>query len=219
MLNGGLCRRVVPGVCTLVLTGLVYASPVRADPIRVTAGLVSAFVISEPSGADLLGDGLRLGADGIGSAAQPSRVGELASLDGDFHFQPTVNLLNVTVDGVPYRATLGGTLTFTTVPFVAPAPVDGLGNFTTPFTMSGHVTGFSGIGTDARELFSVDLSGSGTASARGVRFIDEVGVYLSRDTVVSYTFTNDVAATPEPASLLLLGSGVAGLFLRSRKHT
>jgi len=64
-------------------------------------------------------------------------------------------------------------------------------------------------------LFDIALDGSGTASGneafRG-------GIYLPQTAVITYNFA-DTAATPEPASMILLGTGVAGLMVRCRKRT
>ena len=77
----------------------------------------------------------------------------------------------------------------------------------TPFTFSGT---FRLTAEDGTFLFEDVLFGSGTAFWRfppGVANVSEV----------RYEFS-DAAATPEPATLLLLGSGIAGVMLRRRRQ-
>lgn len=78
-----------------------------------------------------------------------------------------------------------------------------------PFTFSGELLGYPG-GSDAAggaPLFYTQLTGSGFARAH---FTDLGGGQFSADDI-TYEFSAPAAATPEPGSLLLLGSGLAGL--------
>lgn len=209
-------RNVWTALCVVAMSSGV-TSPVFADPIRITAGHTSVRGLASPGDAVLVGDGLQLIGLGTASASAPTQPGEIGTLDGQFSYQPNVNLFDVMVNGQSYRATLSGLLTFTTEPFVTPAAVDNRGLFNTTFTMSGRIVGFSGIGNDAQELFSIDVFGTGTASANA-RFVDN-RLYLPSGTDVFYSFTaGDVSPTPEPASLLLLATGAVGLVARSRRR-
>jgi hypothetical protein len=63
-------------------------------------------------------------------------------------------------------------------------------------------------------LFDVQLWGAGTASALAFA----VATDLYRTGGVLYEFAApDVAATPEPATLLLIGTGLAGVLMRRRQ--
>jgi len=171
---------------------------------------------SDLAGASLTGDGLSVNGDGLSSAAGPVQVGSLGTLDGSFRFVPRQTLFNVIVNGTPYAALLDGMLTFTTTPFITPPPTGDCGVFQTTFAMIGHVRGLGAAPEGARPtLFDIALDGSGTASGneafRG-------GIYLPQTAVITYNFA-DTAATPEPASMILLGTGVAGLMVRCRKRT
>lgn len=197
------------------------AVPAHADPIVVTGG--STFLYWDGSGTSvrLQGDGLSVVTDAYGGGIQilPSGV---TDLDGTLTFGSigtAAHLWTVTLEGTQYAAYLGGSLDFDTAPVVIP-PTPGrneqLVTFTTPFTMTGGLRGTSGpLGTGS-VLFDVLLTGTGTASAHG--FAADTNLY--RIGGVSYQFAPaDVAATPEPATLLLMGTGVAGVLMRRRRQS
>jgi hypothetical protein len=82
-----------------------------------------------------------------------------------------------------------------------------------PFTFTGHVvvSGFGGQGPSA-QLFAVDLTGSGTATVEF--FIDAYNTLVLRR--VDYVFAPQ--PTPEPATLVLFGSGSAALWAGARRR-
>lgn len=75
---------------------------------------------------------------------------------------------------------------------------------TTPFTFTGTLRATSG----STEVLRQALVGSGTAFSR--LFLDEPGRgFNDESNAIVYFFEPGAAATPEPAALVLLGTGVA----------
>jgi PEP-CTERM motif-containing protein len=86
--------------------------------------------------------------------------------------------------------------------------------FSVPFAFNGHVVGFRSTDVDARTpLFDVTLTGRGTAFSDFEQ--ERSGVFTSD--IFRFTFEATPAATPEPATLALLGTGLFGLFAHARR--
>jgi PEP-CTERM motif-containing protein len=113
--------------------------------------------------------------------------------------------------GIPADAPrLAGTLRFD-APTVA---VNGFNAAPVPFVFSGEVSGFAADDTDLRApLFQVTLTGHGTAH---LGFEDDFRC-CTESSLLRYTFDAAPAATPEPTTLALFGTGVVGVMLRARK--
>jgi hypothetical protein len=117
------------------------------------------------------------------------------------------------INGTEYSSpvALAGTFRLDAPTIVLPSP-NGRGELrlNVPFDFSGQVTGFAATDFDARvPLFHLDLVGQGTAN---VFALDDNGVFTQTD--VEYTF----AATPEPATVGLLGVGLIALVGRALRQ-
>lgn len=204
-----------PGVLFLFLC-LALVGRASADPIVVTGGGTFLYWDGGFTSVSLLGDGLRVTTDGRGGGAWIFPSGS-AQLDGTFLVSNNASApheWSVMVDGVEYSAYLEGSVTFETGSIAIPPAVRGdQARFQTGFTMAGHLRGTTAPFGGGAVLFDLQLTGAGTATADGFA----VDTNLFRFGGTRYDFT-DVAPTPEPATMLLMGTGLAGLMLRRRRR-
>jgi len=201
----------------------VLASPAKADQVVISGGGIGA--ASPSSGTDWEGfeltssDSSFTGVTASGFVPPPP-FGGLADLNGVAGLVSTIPFPLATpqlVHGTAYLAFITGSLTFTTTPFVIPPPaVAGTSfAFSTPFSATGQIAGRATNDPNAPVLFSVDLSGSGTATVRGV--VSDQAHPFYNAMFADYRFAASVpASTPEPSSLMLLlataALGAAGFF-------
>jgi hypothetical protein len=114
---------------------------------------------------------------------------------------------------------LAGHLRFTAGDMSSAILADGRTSISMPFTFTGELANYESDASRATPgsvpLFSATFTGSGLATAnfRGP-FADPNGALFFADSI-TYDFV-PAAPTPEPASLLLVGTGVAGLVARRR---
>jgi hypothetical protein len=174
------------------------------------------------SNAALLGNGLSVLVDTYDGGLIAFPAGQ-ARLDGGVVFGTlgaVQHAWHVTVGGTDYLAYLDGFLHFDTEPFDAPFPTSSTPAevpFSTRFTMNGRLRGATArLDEGGSVLFDVLLTGHGIASTTARPAGD--AAYVVNGGVL-YDFTDGVAATPEPATLLLMSTGFAGALLRKRRSS
>jgi FlaG/FlaF family flagellin (archaellin) len=209
-----------------VLLSAVLASAARearADTVVLTGGAVAGRDFARIN--DVTGDGLRVSSREITETIQrspcppgstPCQGGQTYTASYDF----TANVMGpstATYNGVDYTnvSLLGTTMSFATGPFML---ATGFGPNTTltytllvPFTMTGTIVAseFVDPSTPGAPLFTVGVSGQGIATveilvADGNQFVSGV-VYQFQP-------------TPEPATMLLFGTSLAGLTAYARRR-
>ena len=222
-------RRLLLSAATVLLAcTLLGASPVAADPLLIRAGGVG-FDIGDPPGLSLIGDGFSLVSHFPSIASfqlctTPCFPGDVVSPSTIFGTASRSFALGngfATVDGTTYGTSTGGpgsivfrgTLSFDAFQDVIGTPPDqGFLRVTSPFVLTGNIAGFQT--SDATSpLFAVDVFGSGIATlVIGPHPSGPEGALSFR--AVQYDIVDPV---PEPATLVLCGSGLAALLLRRRR--
>jgi hypothetical protein len=108
---------------------------------------------------------------------------------------------------------LSGRLLFTGPTFVPADPGTLFASFSSPFVMTGEISGTARGSGPGAPLFTIQVTGDGTTTAGPFRrFEDESGVaYVHLQGTQTYTFASQQGPdpVPEPATVLLVTSGLA----------
>jgi hypothetical protein len=208
----------MPRTLALTIAAVLTFSPLAlADPVRIVTSGFYSVVWDEDSEFRFNGTGFEL--HGLANAGEnnplfrchPCAAGTSLNLSTDFRTdRPETDL--AIFEGVFYpEAYFTGSTTIRAGSVIVPEVAD-RAVLSVPFTASGFLAAYDNIARTGAPLFSTALSGRGTAS---VTFIPRIEG-IDADSI-SYQF-DDSAPIPEPATLLLIGSGLSAMYLRRRRR-
>jgi len=207
-------------VVAAVLSVAVPGS-VTADPVVITSGTINVTSpLSFPSAL------ISIEGDAFSLTGRLSEGGAITCFPCPAGSHPiavswggTMGTGSGTVNGTLYSSLFFAGTGFT-VEGTATLPSDGPSMFslTFPFSVAAGSTiwGYSDRERTNR-VFVLDVAGSGTAEMTVAR--PPSGLVLWDTQALSYTFGATEAPIPEPASLLLLGTGLAGVVVRRARRT
>lgn len=212
-------RQLLPAV---LLACAVLPSVAGADPVRITSGFLSVDGLSTLGPFQLSGDGISLsGFSQLGVAGPawcfPCEPG--STIDLGTNYLANFGRATGTVNGTAYSdVMLTGPVTFTAPGILAPSTP---GPFTVvqPFTFEAAVRGIADFDLpEERTVFEALLFGHGTVTASfGATPLSPGEPLLFFFDSVRYDFSA-AEPVPEPATLLLLGSGLAALAGRHHRR-
>lgn len=198
----------------IAIAALAFAIPAGAESIQITSGALHGTGLTAPSPVRLVGEGFVFDGVGLNGIFGPF-LGCQQCMPGT-----AVDLFARWVGSdLPGTATVNGT-TFTGVGgLLSDTSLDAIwtGSLIIPEDFSGGVLSvpFGFTGGFFIPGGKIDLSGAGTTSLTFVPYPDVAGAF--RLTSAAYEF-NGESAVAEPMSLILVGTGLAGLAALRRRH-
>lgn len=210
-------RTLIKTIIVCVLVSVVYTVEARADAVTITGGTLTfdavgvGWVSYSSSRFNIASYSVGAGASELGSRSYAA--GSIVNFRGGFSGANLYDRTSGTIDGITYsQFFIGGGAGFAGSGVLqADGTLVGIFNLTDGFIAAG----LNVIGPDLREpfLLSTQINGSGIARLTFSQLPD--GTFIFHSAVLTFT---DSTPTPEPISIVLLSTGLAGAAIARRRR-
>jgi hypothetical protein len=205
--------------CLALAAVLLSAYPCLADPVVLTGGGATLYWDGQLSSFSFTGPGTTISQDSRNPWGPTGfTVGSPVEFSGSLNPESTHGSL-MTVNGTSYdNAVLVGTASFVTNSYTAAAGDSGAGDVELPLLLSGHFEAFNFGDVGGTPLFAFDVALQGVFRSGFVNVSPDT--FLNRNFAATAEFTGPAgpSQTPEPGSLLLMGTPVAAIGLRRLRN-
>lgn len=207
----------------------VLPAATRADEIVITDGYLTiqrigsgpTFSFGSPAqGFSVSNVGYTQGdGGGFGPVCSPCVAGQTININGHFVGGSTLGYGPATVNGVNYERVYfqPASLNFSAPPIIVPLDNSPLVTINVPFNMNGSLS----LTLDPNQppaFFTTTLNGQGMATLILSSYFTESHGWLHDFQSVTFNFSPAPAAVPEPATLILFGTGLTAVAARYRRR-
>jgi len=208
-------------LCALLLlpsTAQADSVVINEGSLHVTSNITARFSFGNSGQGFAVSNGASSTDSGNLLACSPCVAGQTMSINAYFAGESILGSGAATVGGVNYsRLFYAGGVRLTGNPVIIPFDTSPLVTITVPFTLSGVLDGYETSMLNRPAIFSMMLNGQGTATLVLSSYFTGCCGQLYDFRSITYNFSPAVA-TPEPATLLLFGTGLAAVTARYRRH-
>lgn len=211
-------------LCLSILAFIFLAINIKADPVTITAGSTatinfggSSFNLNDSNGTHYVGTSI--GGSNLPTYQPGSIFTPIVNIFNTFGYNDFRGVYqNTAWTPVVYIANQGSFMTFSSASFQLPTVLTSTFSVTIPFTMVGNLIPIVDCTVDPQNCNQVvannAISGNGNVTYNFANF----GNGVWQMTGANYVYGTPTNPTPEPATIILLGTGLVGIAGYARKR-